>query len=107
LRHLKLTLKKSLHAAEQDRPDVAAERRALRTREPRLDSKKLVFIDETSVGTSITRVYGRAPRGERLVQSMATGQPRYRCASLRPSDWPFVLEGAMNGETFIDKFISK
>jgi hypothetical protein len=30
LRHLKLTFKKSLHAAEQDRPDNATERRALR-----------------------------------------------------------------------------
>jgi transposase len=29
LRHAKMTFKKSLHAAEQDRPDVAADRRAL------------------------------------------------------------------------------
>jgi transposase len=39
LRYLKLTFKKSLHSAEQDRPDVAAERSALRRRQPRLDPK--------------------------------------------------------------------
>jgi transposase len=37
LRHVGLTFKKSLHAAEQDRPDVAAARSALRRRQPRLD----------------------------------------------------------------------
>ena len=104
LRHLKLTFKKSLHAAEQDRPDVAAERRALRRRQPRLDPKKLVFIDETSVVTSITRVYGRAPRGERLVQKVLHGNWKTTTfiAALRYNrvTAPFVLEGAMNGETF-------
>ena len=61
------------HAAEQDRPDVAAERKALQRRQPRLDPKRLVFIDETSVSTSITRLYGRAPRGKRLVQKVLHG----------------------------------
>jgi hypothetical protein len=64
LRHAKMTFKKRLHA-EQDRSDVAADRRALQTRQPRLDPKKLVFVDETSVASNITRLYGRAPRGKR------------------------------------------
>src|SRR5262249_38280804 len=37
--------KKSLRAAEQDRPDVAAARKALQKQQPRLDPKRLVFID--------------------------------------------------------------
>ncbi len=30
-----------------------------------LDTTHLVFIDETAVNTNMTRLYGRAPRGER------------------------------------------
>jgi 1,2-phenylacetyl-CoA epoxidase PaaB subunit len=43
--------KKSLHAAEQDRPDVAEKRRAFIRRQPSLDPAHLVFIDETWVTT--------------------------------------------------------
>jgi transposase len=59
--------KKSLHAAEQDRPDVAAARKAWFKMQPKLDPRKLVFIDETAASTNMTRRYGRATRGERLV----------------------------------------
>src|SRR6266852_4905829 len=41
-------IKKSLHAAEQDRPDVAAARKAMRKEQLTLDPKQLVFIDETA-----------------------------------------------------------
>jgi transposase len=103
LRHAKMTFKKRLHA-EQDRSDVAADRRALQRRQPRLDPKKLVFIDETSVASNITRLYGRAPRGKRLVQKVLHGNWKITTfiATLRHDrvTAPFVLEGAMNGETF-------
>src|SRR5450631_1380436 len=41
--------KKTLHAAEQDRPDVAAARAALKAEQSSLHARRLVFIDETSV----------------------------------------------------------
>jgi transposase len=76
----------------------------LRRRQPRLDPKKLVFIDETSVVTSITRLCGRAPRGKRLMQKVLYGHwtTATFIAALRSNrvTAPFVLEGAMNGETF-------
>jgi transposase len=76
----------------------------LRRRQPRLDPKRLVFIDETSVASNITRIYGRAPRGERLVQKVLHGNWKTTTfiAALRHDrvTAPFVLEGAMNGETF-------
>jgi transposase len=76
----------------------------LRRRQPRLDPKKLVFIDETSVVTSITRLCGRAPRGKRLVQKVLYGNwmTTTFIAALRYHrvTAPFVLEGAMNGEPF-------
>src|ERR1700756_3470440 len=60
LHHLNLRFKKSLPAAEQDRPDVAAAGKALKKQQPRLDPKRLFFIDEPGVSTTIPRLYGRA-----------------------------------------------
>src|SRR5258708_3235188 len=104
LHHLNLRFKKSLRAAEQDRPDVAAARKALQERQPRLDPKRLVFIDETSVATTIARLYGWAPQGERLVQKLPHGNWKTITfiAALRHDrvTAPFVLEGPMTGEMF-------
>ena len=115
LHHLNLrrVLKKSLRAAEQDRPDVAAARKALQKQQPRLDPERLVFIDETSVSTTITRLYGRAPQGERLVQKVPHGNWKTITfiAALRHDriTAPFVLEGPMTGEMFkayIEQFLA-
>jgi hypothetical protein len=73
LRHLEFTFKKSLRAAEQDRPDVAAARKAWFKMQSRLDPRRLVFIDETSASTNMTRRYGRGTRGERLVCKVLYG----------------------------------
>jgi transposase len=76
----------------------------LRRRQPRLDPKRLVFIDETSVSTTITRLYGRALQGQRLVQKVLHGNWKTTTfiAALRHDrvTAPFLLEGAMNGEMF-------
>lgn len=59
LRELKLTYKKSIHAADpfdsaqEDRPDVADRRAAWRVKQLGLDPKKLVFIDETWAKTNM------------------------------------------------------
>jgi len=60
-----VTYKKSAHAAEQDRPDVAAARQVGRELAPRLDPDKLAFIDETGASTKMARLYGRSKRGRR------------------------------------------
>src|SRR6266436_5493233 len=73
LHHINLTFKKSVHAAEQDRPDVAAARKALRKEQLTLDPKQLIFIDETAATTKMTRLYGRAPQGKRLVDKVPAG----------------------------------
>jgi hypothetical protein len=92
---------------------VAAARRALQRLQGSLDPRKLVFIDETSVSTTITRLYGRAPQGERLVQKVLHGNWKTVTftAALRHDrvTAPFVLEGAMNGETFkayVEQFLA-
>jgi len=58
--------KKSLHAAERDRPDVEKARGKFRRKAKRLDAKRLVFLDEAGVDTSMTPTHGWAPRGRRV-----------------------------------------
>src|SRR5258708_7970778 len=36
-------------------------------------SKQLIFIDETAATTKMTRLYGRAPQGKRLVDKVPHG----------------------------------
>jgi transposase len=105
LKHLEVTFKKKvLHAAEQDRPDVAAMRRRWRCRQRKLDPKRLVFVDETSVSTTMTRHGGRCRRGERLVCKVPFGgwQSVTMAVALRHDrvTAPMLLKGAMTGEAF-------
>ncbi len=58
--------KKSPHASERDTPEVREKRRSFRKKVELIESRRLVFVDETGVTTTMTRAYGRAPRGERV-----------------------------------------
>ena len=81
----KITFKKSLRAAEQERADVARARRRWMREQGMLDPSRLVFIDETSANTKMVRLNGRCRRGERLVG-------RCRRATGRPSPtWPLCV----------------
>lgn len=97
--------KKTLHAAEQDRPDVAAARRQLKAEQPKLPAPRLVFIDETAVTTKMVRHYGRSPRGERLVAGVPHGHWKTLTlvAALRIDGLtaPTVIDGAMDGPSFL------
>jgi transposase len=103
---LDLTFKKtSLRAAEQDRPDVAKARTEWREKQPSLTPSKLVFIDETWTRTNMTRLYGRAPRGKRLVDAVPHGHWKtstfigaLRCDAVTATG---VFDGAINGELFL------
>ena len=96
--------KKTLHAAEQDRPDVAQARRVFIRRQPALDPNRLVFIDETWAATNMTRRYGRCARGLRLRASVPHGHWKQTTlvAGLRTAgiSAPYVFEGAINGQRF-------
>jgi transposase len=58
--------KKVLRATERDSPDVQEKRRDFCAESAGVDPRRLVFVDETSVNTSMHRTYGRAPVGERV-----------------------------------------
>ena len=94
-----------IQAAEQDRPDVKEKRRLWRERMPGLDPKKLVFIDETGANTKMTRRYGRAPVGQRVVGRVPHGHWKTTTfvAALRSDGLvaPMVINGAMNGDLFV------
>jgi len=97
--------KKTLHAAEQDRPDVAVARAELKAEQSKLAAPRLVFIDETAVTTKMVRDYGRAPRGERLVASVPHGHWKTLTvvAALRIDGLtaPTVIDGPMDGPSFL------
>jgi transposase len=97
--------KKVLRAAEQDRPDVSAKRDDWRAGQPALDPSRLVFVDETWAKTNMTRRYGRAPSGERLVCPVPHGHWKTTTfvAALRADGLtaPLVIDGAVNGDLFV------
>jgi transposase len=98
-------LKKTLHAAEQERPDVAERRARWSEDQAHLRPDRLVFLDETWATTNMTRRYGRAPRGKRLVCAVPQGHWKtstfvaaLRCDAITA---PLVIDGAMDGEMFL------
>lgn len=70
-----------------------------------LDPQRLVFIDETGVNTKMTRRYGRAPRGARVIAKVPHGHWKTTTfvAALRSDGLTarLVIDGAMNGAVFL------
>src|SRR3954470_21758929 len=98
--------KKSLHAAEQDRPDVVERREDWFEAQLDLDPAKLVFVDESFASTNMARLYGRAPRGVRLRAAVPHGHRKKTTlvAGLRLSGVTAtqLLDGSLNGEGFLE-----
>jgi transposase len=79
----------------------------------RVDSSRLVFIDETWTKTNMTRRYGWAPKGERLVDKVPHGHWKTATflAALRNDriDAPCLYDGPINGERFrayVEQFLA-
>jgi transposase len=80
--------------------------------QPNMDIKKLVFIDESGAKTNMTRLYGRAKNGARVVDSAPGGQwnttTMISAITLEGHQAPMVIKGATNKEVFkvyIKKFL--
>lgn len=58
--------KKVPRAAEQSSPEVQEQRRAFCEALAGVDPQRLVFVDECGANTAMTRMYGRAPAGQRV-----------------------------------------
>lgn len=96
--------KKSLFAAEQDRPKIARRRAQWKKYQGRLDPRRLVFIDETWAKTNMTPIRGWSKRGDKLVAKAPFGKWKtltflaaLRCDRI---DAPCVLDGPINGQLF-------
>ncbi|MFW8637586.1 IS630 family transposase [Cribrihabitans pelagius] len=104
---LGFTLKKSLVATERRRARVKSARcdwLARRMPAMQWQPERLVFIDETSVRTNLTRLRGRARRGQRLGMDAPFGSwgtqtfiAGLTCNALIA---PWVIKGAMDGPAF-------
>jgi transposase len=105
LAQLNLTQKKTLYAAEQNRPDVAPARTEWREAQPGLNPGKLIFIDEIWTKTNMVRLYGRSPCGTRLIDTNPHGHWKTSpfIAGLREDGLvaPAVFDGAINGKLFL------
>lgn len=99
--------KKSLIAAEQDRPDVAEHRRNYAIARRFVKRDQLVFLDESGAKTNMTRLYGRAMGGERCVDKTPHGHwgSMTMISAIRDEGVmegaSMVLNGSMDGPTFL------
>ena len=92
---------RALLATERD--EVA--RTAWRDETATLDPADLIFVDETWSKTNMTRLRGRAPLGQRLVEKVPHGHWKTLTfiAGLRHDGIvaPCVIDGPINGESFL------
>jgi transposase len=98
-------LKKTLHAAEQKRPDVVTKRAEFDFfRIAGIDPHRLIFLDETWIKTNMTRLWGWGPEGKRIVDEVPHGHwmTTTFLAALRSTGLfaPLVIDGPLNGEIF-------
>jgi transposase len=103
-RHKITRKKKTGHASEQEREDVAEAREAWFEGQLDLDPSKLVFLDEMAVSTNMARRFGWAPRGQRCRMSVPFGwKTKTLVAALRWDriDAPMTIDGALDGASFL------
>jgi transposase len=96
--------KKTLHAAERDRPEGRARRRAFRRKIEPIEVGRLVFVDETGVTTAMTPAYGRAPRGQRVEAEAPASWESVTLIAAVGLGWvraPLAVPGAIDAATFL------
>jgi transposase len=96
--------KKTKHAAEQDRPDVQQRRETFRKEIRPIEPGRLVFVDETGVTTAMTPTYGRAPSGDRVVDSAPVSWQSVTVVAalgLEGVEAPLAISGSINAATFL------
>lgn len=93
-----------MHATERDKPEVLEKRKDFRKKVSQIDPRRLKVIDESGVNTSMTRLYGRAPKGERVLGSVPHDHgPNVTIIgsiSLKGVEAAMSFEGAVNGDIF-------
>jgi transposase len=97
--------KKSLHARERDTQANQKRRQAFLETLRTLAPQKLMFLDESGVTTQMTRMWGRAPRGERIAEATPHGDWKVLTTlgtmSLRGREAVMTIESPTDGEVFV------
>jgi transposase len=94
-------------AVERTREDVARRRRSFAIAWRFLNPRHLVFLDESGAKTNMTRLYGRAPVGERCVDATPYGhwQTTTVLGAIRlggvVEGATAVVDGPVNAATFL------
>jgi transposase len=97
-------VKKTIYAAEQNRADVARKRKEWIEFQKTIDFSKLIFLDESGVNLSMTRLYGRARKNTRVRD--AVPDARFHRTTVLSSVRldgtivPCVFEDSLNGNIF-------
>jgi transposase len=98
------TVKKSLFASEQLRPDIAEARARWQAMQSQLATARLIFIDETGITTNMVRRYAWGPKGKRVRCYTPGGHWKITTfvAGLAPEGIvaPFVIDEPMNRKIF-------
>lgn len=93
-----------MRASERDRPDVQEQRAEWIEFSASAPLEKLVFLDESAASTSLARLYGRSPVGQRLRDSAPAGHwltCTMLCAIRRDGAFaPALFDGPVNGDVF-------
>ena len=104
--------KKTFFPSKQNEPEVMEERKVWAENQPNLDVNELIFLDESGIDLGMTRLYGRAPTNERVIDYVP--DVRYDRVSivstvrLNGTQVPFVFEGTLNAPLFsayLKKFV--
>ena len=94
-----------IHAEERDSDRVQALREQFRRELQCLDAEKTWVVDESGASTSMTRLRGRGPRGQRVHGSVPGGHWKVQTiiGALRTDGVGAALtfEGATDGEAFL------
>jgi transposase len=97
--------KKSLHATERDSEANLKRREEFLVRVRAIEPEKLIFLDESGVTTSMTRLYARAPRGQRIAEPTPGGHWKITtilgAMSLRGMIATMTVEAATDREIFL------
>ena len=96
--------KKSLHASERDTERVQQARAAYQEEIAALDPQRFKFIDESGVNLAMTRRYGRAPQGERVIgpvpQNYGANVTMLAALGSRGVEAVMTIDGATAAEVF-------
>ena len=101
---IQTAIKKTLYPAGQQKREVKRSRRVWRAVCPKWDYRHLIFLDESSVNTAMTRLCGRGKKGERVRDYVpdCRWEAKSILSSIRINGAieSFVYDGALTGELF-------